>query len=671
MAAGAVSLALATPIGAAVYGNDQFNVNGSGSLSFYGPAGTLIAVSGDWTSYSATVSGPLSITLTTDGLMVDGTALPAGAYTITAASVAMGGSGPSRPPNFTGSVSITAKNDTVNLGPWTGSLAAGAGPLDPSNVATMDGYSGTITVKANGDGTDAVSFNGAAGNILQVSASPPTLTTDQNTPVTFAAKVLTTLADTYSFTVNAPEGWNVSMDGSGNVTATPAPGLQGGTYPIQVIATSQTDPDLIAQSIVYVNINPTQPGLKLTVASDPLFTVPFNGAELPSAFRATIQDLGPAADTYNLTFSNVPSGFSVEQSSTSVTVPAGATGFDGIYLVPNAGQPLPAPGTVVSFTVRATSTTNPAITQTQTASFTVPDIDAVSLTSAPTSLSSTPGTPATATLTLQNNGNVSETVTLATTTPSGLTAGSLSPVTIAPGASQTETLTLTPAASAPLNQTLTATITATYGPSGSPLTAGASVDILVRSAQTVAVSQASIAANSANNPQLSAILSDLADTLASLQTTTSAALFTEAQTDLGNVKTLLAIDPALASFASQVPPLITDAQSADLTDLLANVTSLFKSISSVLDQEAAEQFTASLTPDEADIQPGQSQTFSLQLTDTGPDVETLSLSVGALARGRDGPARPEHGLAGGRRDHFGERRRSARRFNRPRSSHST
>ncbi len=60
-----------------------------------------------------------------------------------------------------------------------------------------------------------------------------------------------------------------------------------------------------------MTITPTQPGINFTVASDPQFTVPFNGAQLPTAFRATIQNLGPAADTYNLTFSNVPSGFSI------------------------------------------------------------------------------------------------------------------------------------------------------------------------------------------------------------------------------------------------------------------------------------------------------------------------------------------------------------------------
>ena len=116
---------------------------------------------------------------------------------------------------------------------------------------------------------------------------------------------------------------------------------------------------------------------------DPIFTVPFNGAELPTAFRATIQNLGPAADTYNLTFANVPAGFTLLNSGTSVTVPAGQTGILGLYLQPDVGQPIPPPGTMLSFTVTATSTTDSTITQSQVVAFTVPAIDALTVTSNP------------------------------------------------------------------------------------------------------------------------------------------------------------------------------------------------------------------------------------------------------------------------------------------------
>ena len=120
-----------------------------------------------------------------------------------------------------------------------GTSPSAAHPLDLTNGTTLDGYTGSITVTAGGgNNTDSVTLNGNAANVLTVSATPTTLTTDQNTPVTFQANVNTSLADTYTITAQAPAGWTVTIDSSGNVTATPAPGLQGGTYPIQIIAQS-------------------------------------------------------------------------------------------------------------------------------------------------------------------------------------------------------------------------------------------------------------------------------------------------------------------------------------------------------------------------------------------------------------------------------------------------
>ena len=381
---GSVSLSVPAALAASVSGSNTYIIDGNGGLSFYGTAETGLGVSGDWTNYTGIAMSNVGITLTTDGLMLNGTPLPAGTYTISAPSVRISGSGGCTAPSFVGSVSISTTGGTVDLGTGSGNLSVGGKPLNPDDETTLDGYTGTISVSANGDGTDSVSLNGNAGNVLQVTTSPATLTTDQNTPVTFATNVQTSLADTYNLTANAPAGWTVSIDSKGNVTATPAPGLQSGTYPIQIIAQSQTDPNLIAQTTVDVTITPTQPGITFTVAPDPLFTVPFNGAQLPTAFRASIQNLGPAADTYNLTFSNVPSGFTLLDSGTSVTVPAGQTGILGLYLQPNTGQPLPRSGNRSS----RSPSRRPArpirrITQTQTVTFTVPAIDAVTVTSNP------------------------------------------------------------------------------------------------------------------------------------------------------------------------------------------------------------------------------------------------------------------------------------------------
>jgi uncharacterized membrane protein len=630
---GTATLSALGPTAVSISGGPQFSVNGSGSLSFYGPAKSSLGVSGDWDSYTATVTGNVSITVPVpEGtLTLNGQALPAGTYTITTNSATLSGSGPSSSPNFAGSASVTATNGAVNLGPGSGNVTVAGQSLDLTSGATLTGYTGTMAVAAGGGpGLDEVTLNGNAANVLTVSASPATPATDQSTPVTFPVNVRTGFADTYSLTAQAPPGWTVTIDGNGNVTALPAPGLQAGSYPIQVVVRSTTNPGLVAQTTIEVAIAPTQPGITLSVQQDSGFTVPFHGAQVPTAFRAVIQNTGPAADTFDLTLSNVPSGFTVLDSGSSVTIPAGQTGIVGIYLQPSGGQ-LPAKDTPASFTVTATSTSNPAVTQTVNESFTIPAIDGVTVAASPTQVTSTPGTPTTVTLTLANVGNVSENVTLAATAPTDLTVRGLSPMSLDRGQTATETITLTPDASATLNDTLAATITVTYGPAAAPMTASTEVDVLVRSPQTVAVSQAAVAATQGNNSDLATNLSSLGDIIAQLQATpTDPGSCGRATFLLGNLSALLGADPGLASFVSQLQPLQAKASACDGAGLLALVPAFFNGLNSTLAVEATQQFIVSVSPNEVDLQPGQSQAFSVQLANTGPDPVNLTLSAPGL-----------------------------------------
>jgi hypothetical protein len=144
-------------------------------------------------------------------------------------SATLSGSGPTTSPNFAGSASITVTNGTVNLGSGSGSVAVGSNALDVSSGATLDGYSGGITVAAvGGNNTDNITLNGNAAKVATLSATPATLISDQNTPVTFQTTIHTSFADTYSLTAQVPPGWTVTTDSTGKVTATPRPGLQGG-----------------------------------------------------------------------------------------------------------------------------------------------------------------------------------------------------------------------------------------------------------------------------------------------------------------------------------------------------------------------------------------------------------------------------------------------------------
>ena len=639
-----MALSTQAPIAASISGSTQYSVDGQGSLSFYGPAESSLGVSGDWQNYTASVTGSVSITLTTDALTLNGQTLPAGTYTITAGSATLSGSGATSSPNFAGSVAINATGGTINLGPGTGNLSVAGAPLHADDETTLDGYTGTISVSANGDGTDSVNLNGNAGNVLQVTIPQSTFTTDQNTPITFQPDVQTSLADTYDLTVSAPPGWTVTIDANGNVTATPAPGLQSGTYPIQIIAQSETDSNLEAQTTVEVTITPTQPGITLAVASDPVFTVPFNGAQLPTAFRATIQNLGPAADTYNLTFSNVPSGFTLLDSGTSVTIPAGQTGFLGLYLQVNTGQPIPTAGTQLSFTVTATSTTDPSITETQTETFTVPTIDAVTVTGNPATVNAIPGTPVTDTLTITNVGNVTENnIALTDTLPSGLTLTGLAPIgSLAIGQTTTEMITLTPDASTPLNSMLEATITATYGPSTAPETQTVLIPVSVAVPGAAAIATAALAAGQLGNTNLANQLHDLSTALTDLvQNPTSAVYQSQALASLTAVNGLLAADPYLSAL---LPALTADGATLTQASTAAAVQSAVSALGNDLDtvgttlsDEAAHGFTLGFVGASSQIvQPQVPASFQLQLQNTGSQTTTYDLSLSGLPAGVTG-----------------------------------
>ena len=337
---GTAGLTVGSPLPAAISGNVNYAVNGTGDLSFYGPATSAIGASGNWTNYSATLTGAPSVQIPTGSLTLNGSALPQDTYTITASSITVSGSGQTTSPNFAGSTSMTVTSGSVYLGRGSGTFTSGGTSVDPTNGFTLDGFSGTISITGNG-ATDATTISGNASKVLAVTPSPASFNTNQNTTVTFATGLATSLADTYTIGVEAPPGWNVSMDASGNVTVGPAPGVQSGTFPIFVTETSQTDPSLVAQAAVLITLSATQPGVTLSIATNSQFSVPVNGALLPSAFNATVQNTGPAADTFNLTFTGVPASFTVLDSASSLMIPPGSVATDGIYLTPT-GQLLRA-----------------------------------------------------------------------------------------------------------------------------------------------------------------------------------------------------------------------------------------------------------------------------------------------------------------------------------------
>ncbi|MEO8271368.1 MAG: hypothetical protein ABI557_16725, partial [Aureliella sp.] len=222
---GQVTAAMRTKTAASISGSANLSLQGVGSVDSYGPAIHGLGVSANWDEYAATAMGNLSVKLSTDSLLLDGVLLAAGFYTISTSSLAFSGRGTTSSSSFAGSAALTVANGTLQLGVGSGNLSYNDISLEPANGTKLTGYSGSVTITAGsvGKNTDRVSLSGIAENIVRISA-PNGLAVDQNTSVTFQISVSSSLGDIYTIRAEAPDGWNVTIDIDGNITATPAPG---------------------------------------------------------------------------------------------------------------------------------------------------------------------------------------------------------------------------------------------------------------------------------------------------------------------------------------------------------------------------------------------------------------------------------------------------------------
>ena len=367
----------------------------------------------------------------------------------------------------------------------------------------------------------------------------------------------------------------------------------------------------------------TQP---LSVKTETLFTLPTNSTQLASLYRLHIQNTGPAAATYRVTFPNQPAGFTVKSSLPEVTIPAGETGVVGIMLIPNAG--LPAPGTQTPFQVTITDTATNQTQTTPTTTFTTPDVVGITLDAAPTQTTTAPGGTVNATLTVKSVGNVAApNIPLTLEASTGLSVSGL-PATVSLALGETQTIPLTLTASGALNDTLTATITASYGQDldGNPYQASATLAVSVRSAETLPLERCAQTAASAQNAQLAQNLAGLAEVTAQLQQKPGdAALCGRATLLYDQLLQLADVNPGLTALKPQIQALRNLAAACNTPQLLTDSAQFFTNNCAV--QAVSATPAVSLIPTSVTLEPGQGTTFHLRLENQGAQPATFNLSL--------------------------------------------
>jgi len=609
-----------------VTGNVDYAVNGQGSLSLYAAATTGLGLSGEWDDYTADLSGNVTFGLTTDALQLDGNLLPPGQYMVTALSATITGGGPSATATFEGNMAVSLTNGVLRAGPSTGSISVDGAALDPTNGFVLSGISGTVTVAANGS-LDDVQISATATDALQFSANVAQVTTDQNTPVTFDLLVDTTLADTYLFAADAPEGWTVTIVDTAQVTVTPAPGTQSGSFEIALATRSLVQPELVAGATVVVDVLPTSPGVVLDVTPDNFFFLPVNGGQLPSAFRANLQNLGPDTETLDMSISGVHPAFQAFSSLPSLSVPSSETGLTGVYL--DSIAPIPSVGTDASFDVTVTSKRNAAVIDTVTVPFIVPEVHGLTLTAEPPAASSLPGLATDVSFTIEAVGNVTEDVTFSLLSSPGLTVTGLSDVTLAPGESSMQTLQLIPDPTTPLNATLQATITAEFG-GREPAELLIPVTVVAPGADAAADAAALV--QSLGNVELANRLRDVSLALSNLsQDPTNVVFKDQTLAALDSILTLLAVDPL---FVDSVDPIAAArdrlATDADTPAAILNLGSALDDFVTRADNLSKHNFDVVLMPNTAVAQPLLPVDYQVLIQNLGTVATTYDLSVSGL-----------------------------------------
>jgi len=466
----------------------------------------------------------------------------------------------------------------------------------------------------------------ATGGPLTVAADPAALTADQLTPADFQLQITTDLADTYDVRVEAPLGWTVSIDAAGEVTVAPAPGVQGGNFPIFVSVRSQSDPTNIAATEATVTVTPTTPALLLSVDPDPQFYLEHNGGQLPTAFRATIQNQGGQPETIDITFPSVPAGFELRTSLPSVTIPAGETGIVGLYLEPTG--PLAAPGSDATFEVMVASQSNAAINDAEVVAFSLPAVHGVALTADPRSVSAIPGAAVEVALTIASAGNVAEDVTFDVVASNGVLLSGLSPTSLAAGGSEVQLLTLTPEAGTPLNSLLNATIIAHFDGS-EPVSLTIPLHVVAPGAE--AIQAGSNAAEDLGNDALAQRLNDLGGALTNLSAESDNTVFLgQTLAALDAVIDLASADAVLADFIGPLATAHDVLDSADETEIAAAIAALGNALddfAAALQALAAGNFELFLGPSSQPAQPAVPREFSLRIRNIGTQTTTYDLSI--------------------------------------------
>jgi uncharacterized membrane protein len=611
-------------------------LSNTGVASFYAPAISGLGAGSDWSSYTATLTSTQSYTLTlTDAIVtVNDTDVYTGDFTlVVTGTTTIEGAGHTAAPNFADAAYVQTEDAQVTLGPATGTFLVGGEPVDASNGLALAGYTGPITVTAETATLDRVELDGEA-DFFTLDLSPETSSTDPNTPVTFQAQISSNFTDTYTMTVEGPQGWDVEMNAGGLVTATPPLGAEPGGYTLLVTAQSGTYPDLFLSAQHSVTTT-AYAGMEMDVAYDELITVPMgevlNPDALPGDTNSGQAQVPQAAYTVNVTNTSTSShtfGLVVTPtfpadwlvlSADELTLPAGGVAQVGLYVSPTVSGLL-SPGASYPFDVAVAASDGSGLEGTDAALFTMPAVPFNYLQAEPERIYASPGVTASFDLILTNVGNAAGTFAVTATLPLTTWTGSAPySAALGPGDTDTRASVFTPTGSVLGDWEI---IHLDSPAPGSAYTQTEYVAVQLAGPCVVQTQQAAVASMALDDAQLTTSLDNLTFQLGRWELDESDATLQS--------QTVAALDDLIARLAAY--PLVdtTGLQALAAAPSVAGFCSPMSDLADKLARIAARRVSVAFSPGSAAALLGQPVTYTLELQNQGTTTTTYegNLQIG-------------------------------------------
>ncbi len=631
-----------------------------GPLALYAPALTPLVGGSLWESYALTLSAdhPFTLTLQAAQVTLEGGQLFSGTLHLTTDSpVTLAGRGPSAAPDFAATLAGVLTDATLSLGPAVGSLVVDGQAVDPSQGVALAAYSGAVDVTSITPAEDAVVLDGAA-HFFRLTAEPATSTTLPNQAATFQAALATNYNDTYTVTVSAPAGWDVTLDAAGQVTLTPPLSALPGVYAIALTAQSVLYPTALVTAEHVVTLGQVD-GVALDIRPDPIFTIPWGprapGASDSDVSQGRMQLTGAGYTVWLTNTSNIARDFTLTvsgldpawmslggqtgASSLSLALSAGQAVGVGLYLSPTLTA-LPPAGTQYPFLADATASDNPAVSASDADHFTIPAVAFNYLTVVPAAQLAAPGVTRTLEVALTNLGNAAGVFPLTPTVPVDWSVtGIQSPVSLAAGETATQSVTVSIPATAMVGEI--GQVTWVSSASGSEFVQRASASIQVVSAYVLPVYEAAqdtantcaVAGHTLSLPAALSFLAISMDDLAQSCASSACGLDLRDQTvsaavGVANaaetISPLVTADAALQSLAAAMATHSTEA------DLLADNSALSEAVETLREEVcgvAQHQVTARFVPGSVVVLQDAPAQYALELTNAGSLPSTVAATL--------------------------------------------